>query len=86
MKSNTVNQSELMLKRKKIALAVAFAIASSGSMSIWAQDKSTLADSKAPTTNNAVATEENDLLTLYRQAALSDPVFNFMNLILHQSA
>ena len=76
MKSNTVNQSELMLKRKKIALAVAFAIASSGSMSIWAQDKSTLADSKAPTTNNAVATEENDLLTLYRQAALSDPVFN----------
>jgi outer membrane protein len=76
MKSNTVNQSELMLKRKKIALAVAFAIASSGSMSIWAQDKSTPADSKAPTTNNAVATEENDLLTLYRQAALSDPVFN----------
>ncbi len=65
-----------MLKRKKIALAVAFAIASSGSMSIWAQDKSTPADSKAPTTNNAVATEENDLLTLYRQAALSDPVFN----------
>ena len=65
-----------MLKRKKIALAVAFAIASSGSMSIWAQDKSSPADSKAPTTNNAVATEENDLLTLYRQAALSDPVFN----------
>jgi outer membrane protein len=65
-----------MLKRKKIALAVAFAIASSGSMSIWAQDKSNPADSKAPTTNNAVATEENDLLTLYRQAALSDPVFN----------
>ena len=65
-----------MLKRKKIVLAVAFAIASSGSMSIWAQDKSTPADSKAPTTNNAVATEENDLLTLYRQAALSDPVFN----------
>ncbi len=65
-----------MLKRKKIALAVAFAIASSSSMSIWAQDKSTTADSKAPTTNNAVATEENDLLTLYRQAALSDPVFN----------
>ncbi len=76
MKSNTVNQSELMLKRKKIALAVAFAIASSGSMSIWAQDKSTPADSKAPTTNNVVASEENDLLTLYRQAALSDPVFN----------
>jgi outer membrane protein len=65
-----------MLKRKKIALAVAFAIASSGSMSIWAQDKSTPADSKSPTTNNSVATEENDLLTLYRQAALSDPVFN----------
>ena len=64
-----------MLKRKKIALAVALAIASSGSMSIWAQDKSTPADSKAPTTNNAAATEENDLLTLYRQAALSDPVF-----------
>jgi outer membrane protein len=76
MKSNTVNQSELMLKRKKIALAVAFAIASSGSISIWAQDKSSPADSKAPITNNAVATEENDLLTLYRQAALSDPVFN----------
>ncbi len=76
MKSNTVNQSELMLKRKKIALAVAFAIASSGSMSIWAQDKSSPADSKVPTTNSAVATEENDLLTLYRQAALSDPVFN----------
>jgi outer membrane protein len=76
MKLNTVNQSGLMLKHKKIALAVAFAIASSGSMSIWAQDKSTPADSKAPTTNNAVATEENDLLTLYRQAALSDPVFN----------
>jgi outer membrane protein len=65
-----------MLKHKKIALAVAFAIASSGSMSIWAQDKSAPAHSKAPTTNNAVATEENDLLTLYRQAALSDPVFN----------
>ena len=76
MKSNTVNQSGLMLKRKKIALALALAIASSGSMSIWAQDKSTPADSKAPTANNAVAAEENDLLTLYRQAALSDPIFN----------
>jgi outer membrane protein len=65
-----------MLKRKKIALALTLAIASSGSMSIWAQDKSTPADSKAPTANNAVATEENDLLTLYRQAALSDPIFN----------
>ena len=64
------------MKRKKIALAVVLAIASSGSMSIWAQDKSTAADSKAPTANNAVATEENDLLTLYRQAAFNDPVFN----------
>ena len=76
MKSNTVNQSGLMLKRKKIALVVALAIASSSSMPIWAQDKPTPADSKASATNNAVATEENDLLTLYRQAALSDPVFN----------
>ncbi|MFM8153047.1 MAG: TolC family protein, partial [Polynucleobacter victoriensis] len=33
-------------------------------------------DQKVAATANATATQESDLLTLYRQAALSDPVFN----------
>jgi outer membrane protein len=73
MKANTVNNPVAMLNQKKIALAVAIVIAgSTSSISTWAQDK---AESKAPAATVA-ATQENDLLTLYRQAAFSDPVFN----------
>ena len=74
MKANTVNNPVAMLNQKKIALAVAIVIAgSTSSISTWAQDK---AESKAPAAATAAATQENDLLTLYRQAAFSDPVFN----------
>ena len=73
MKANTVNNPVAMLNQKKIALAVAIVIAgSTSSISTWAQDK---AESKVPAATVA-ATQENDLLTLYRQAAFSDPVFN----------
>jgi outer membrane protein len=57
-----------------MVLAIAIALASSTtSFSGLAADST---DQKAVATATATATQENDLLTLYRQAALSDPVFN----------
>jgi outer membrane protein len=75
MKANTVNKAVAVLHQKKIALAVALAIAGSTStLTSWAQDKT--ASTTPVATASTAATEENDLLTLYRQAAMSDPVFN----------
>ena len=72
MKLNTVNKSATKPNPNKMVLAIAIALASSTtSFSGLAADST---DQKAVAT--ATATQENDLLTLYRQAALSDPVFN----------
>ena len=74
MKANTVPKTIIQAKQKKLALAIALAIASSSaSFSSLAADP---ADQKTAVTATTAATQENDLLTLYRQAALSDPVFN----------
>ncbi|MFM8461898.1 MAG: hypothetical protein ACKOAB_07525, partial [Polynucleobacter victoriensis] len=74
MKLNTVNKSATKPNQKKMALAIAIALASSTtSFSSLAADST---DQKVVATANATATQESDLLTLYRQAALSDPVFN----------
>jgi outer membrane protein len=74
MKLNTLNKSATKPNQTKMVLAIAIALASSTtSFSSLAADSS---DQKAVATANATATQENDLLTLYRQAALSDPVFN----------
>ena len=74
MKLNTVNKSATKPNLNKMVLAIAIALASSTtSFSGLAADST---DQKAVATANATATQESDLLTLYRQAALSDPVFN----------
>lgn len=74
MKLNTVNKSATKPNRKKMVLAIAIALASSTTcFSSLAADST---DQKAVATANATSTQESDLLTLYRQAALSDPVFN----------
>ena len=74
MKLNTLNKSATKPNQTKMVLAIAIALASSTtSFSGLAADST---DQKAVATANATATQENDLLTLYRQAALSDPVFN----------
>ena len=74
MKANTVPKTIIQARQKKLALAIALAIASSSaSLSSLAADP---ADQKTVITATTAATHENDLLTLYRQAALSDPVFN----------
>ena len=74
MKANTVPKTIIQAKQKKLALAIALAIASSSaSLSSLAADPT---DQKTVVTATTAATQENDLLTLYRQAALSDPVFN----------
>ena len=74
MKLNTVNKSATKPNQKKMVLAIAIALASSTtSFSSLAADST---DQKAVATANATSTQESDLLTLYRQAALSDPVFN----------
>ena len=74
MKANTIIKLAVQPNQKKMVLAIAVALASSTtSLSSWAADQ---ADQKAAASANATATQENDLLTLYRQAALSDPVFN----------
>ena len=74
MKANTVPKTIIQARQKKLALAIALAIASSSaSLSSLAADP---ADQKTVVTATTAATQENDLLTLYRQAALSDPVFN----------
>lgn len=75
MKANTVNQSEAHLKQKRIALAIALAIASSTtSIASWAKDKPE--PQPAATASAAPATDDNDLLSLYRHAAFNDPIFN----------
>jgi outer membrane protein len=65
-----------MLKQKKIVVAVSIAIASlSASNFAWAKDNNTsLATGQAVTQANQ--TEDNDLVSLYRQAAFNDPIFN----------
>jgi outer membrane protein len=74
MKANTAPKTITQAKQKKLVLAIALAIASSSaSLSSLAADPT---DQKTVVTATTAATQENDLLTLYRQAALSDPVFN----------
>jgi outer membrane protein len=70
-----------ILRQKKIVLAVALALGTQGlSVAAWAQDKT-----NSSSTTNVVSAKEvsqspelanNDLLSLYRDAALNDPVFN----------
>ncbi len=74
MKANTVPKTITQAKQKKLVLAIALAIASSSAsfLSLAADP----VEQKTALTATTAATQENDLLTLYRQAALSDPVFN----------
>ena len=61
MKLNTVNKSVTKPNQKKMVLAIAIALASSGTnFSSLAADTT---DQKAVATANATATQENDLLT-----------------------
>ncbi|QWD80073.1 TolC family protein [Polynucleobacter sp. MWH-Spelu-300-X4] len=70
-----------ILRQKKIVLAMALALGTQGfSAAAWAQDKA-----NGSSTPSAVSAKEvaptpalanNDLLSLYREAALNDPVFN----------
>ena len=75
MKANIVRQ-------KKIVLAITLALTAQGfSMVTWAQDKANTASPKETNTASvaSAATPElanNDLLSLYRDAALNDPIFN----------
>ena len=74
MKANTVPKTIIQAKQKKLAIVIALAIASSSaSFSSLAAEPT---DQKIAITANTATTQENDLLTLYRQAALNDPVFN----------
>jgi outer membrane protein len=74
MKANTVPKQTTPAKQKKIVLAIAFAIA--GSSNSFYSLATESADQKTSVTATTASTQENDLLALYRQAALSDPVFN----------
>ena len=71
-----------ILRQKKIVLAMALALGTQGlSVAAWAQDKTSAASPKE-TNSTPVASAttpelaNNDLLSLYRDAALNDPVFN----------
>ena len=70
-----------ILRQKKIVLAMALALGTQGfSAAAWAQDKANGSSTpSAVSAKEVVATPElanNDLLSLYRDAALNDPVFN----------
>ncbi len=79
MKVNRVNQTvSVSPKHKKIVLALAFAwTAPLVLSSAFAQDKPpTVAVAPEQVQKSTQVTQENDLLNLYRQAALSDPTFS----------
>ncbi|MFM6923805.1 MAG: TolC family protein, partial [Polynucleobacter victoriensis] len=66
-----------ILRQKKIVLAMALALGTQGfSAAAWAQDKANGSTPSAVSAKEAPELANNDLLSLYRDAALNDPVFN----------